>query len=300
VTADSGPDRIRRALRSLNGLAVGDAVGCALTNPGAAEPEFGVAPWRYTDDTEMAIAIVDLLATRGEIDQDALALSFGQRFAAQSERGYGPVAYWILTRIAEGMPWREAASTPYKGAGSMGNGAAMRVAPLGAYFADAPDRAIAEAIRSAAVTHAHPQGQAGAAAVAFAATLLAGTPAAGVPALREVAGQVEDRELREALERAATMSGASAADAGRELGTGVRVVALETVPFALWAAFTQPIDYGAAISLTMSGFAGPTADKDTICAIVGGLVSISADPATIPPAWQKNAEPLPAIGTVEG
>ena len=283
---------LQRAIQSLRGLSIGDALGCALTNPGRGEPSFEAPPWRYTDDTEMAIAIVETLGARGAIDQDALALAFAERFARLPERGYGPVAYWILHRIGDGMPWQEASTTPYNGAGSKGNGGAMRVAPLGAYFADAPDTAIAEALLSAAVTHAHPQGQAGAAAVAFAATLLARESGAAIDALGEVAGRTEDPELRAAIERAAGLKDVDPAEAGRQLGTGKLVRALDTVPFALWAAFTHPRDYRAAITLAMSGLAGPSCDRDTICAIVGGLVAISADPGTIPREWLDGAEAL--------
>ena len=283
---------LQRALRSLRGLSIGDALGCALTNAGRGEPSFEAPPWRYTDDTEMAIAIVETLGARGAIDQDSLALSFAERFARQSERGYGPVAYWILTRIGEGMTWKEASTTPYRGVGSKGNGGAMRGAPLGAYFAESPEKAITQAVLSAAVTHAHPQGQAGAAAVAFAATLLARDPGAGFDALGAVAERTDDSELRAAIERAAALKDADPAEAGRQLGTGQLVRALDTVPFALWAAFSQPRDFRAAIMLTISGLAGPTSDSDTICAIVGGLVAISAEPATIPREWLDGAEPI--------
>jgi ADP-ribosylglycohydrolase len=260
--------------------------------PTGGEPSFDPPPWRYTDDTEMAIAIVETLGARGAIDQDALALAFAERFARQTERGYDPVAYWILTRIGEGMPWREAATTPYKGVGSKGNGGAMRAAPLGAYFADAPDTAIAEARLSAAVTHAHPQGQAGAAAVALAATILARDSSVGVATLGEVAERTDDPELQEAIARAVRLKDADAAEAGRQLGTGKLVTALDTVPFALWAAFTHPRDYRAAMTLAMSGLAGPSCDRDTICAIVGGLVAISAEPATIPREWLEGVEAI--------
>jgi ADP-ribosylglycohydrolase len=59
----------------------------------------------------------------------------------------------------------------FDGMGSWGNGAAMRVAPLGAWFAEDLDTVVAEAIRSAQVTHAHPEAAAGAVAVAVAAAL---------------------------------------------------------------------------------------------------------------------------------
>jgi hypothetical protein len=56
--------------------------------------------------------------------------------------------------------------------GSFGNGAAMRVAPLGAFFADQPLEVVCNQARlSAEVTHAHAEGIAGAIAVAVAAAL---------------------------------------------------------------------------------------------------------------------------------
>ena len=51
----------------------------------------------------------------------------------------------------------------------MGNGGAMRAAPLGAYFAGDLGALVEQARASAEVTHAHPDGQAGAIAVALAA-----------------------------------------------------------------------------------------------------------------------------------
>jgi ADP-ribosylglycohydrolase len=49
----------------------------------------------------------------------------------------------------------------------------MRAAPIGAYWAGDLARACADAARSALVTHAHPDGVAGAVAVAAAAALVA-------------------------------------------------------------------------------------------------------------------------------
>src|SRR5262245_21561478 len=83
--------RLARARRSLEGLALGDAVGRALVEIGAAQRSFRQPPWKYTDDTEMAIAIVTILAAYGHIDQDALACEFARRFSAAPERGYGAI-----------------------------------------------------------------------------------------------------------------------------------------------------------------------------------------------------------------
>ena len=123
--------------------------------------------WEWTDDTEMACSVVSELRDRGHIDSDGLAAGFAHR--CEPYRGYGGGAVVILHEIRDGRPWREAAGVAFGGQGSCGNGAAMRVAPLGAYHLDGPRRAAEQAIRSAEVTHAHPEGIVGAVLVAVAA-----------------------------------------------------------------------------------------------------------------------------------
>lgn len=293
LTDDGFPtmkSRLDRAVRSLGGVAVGDAVGRAVSNVGRMPPEYYPAPWPYTDDTEMAIELVEALSASGRVHQDALAVGFAKRFALRPGRGYGAVAHWILTRIGEGQPWRKIAYTPYGGSGSKGNGAAMRVAPLGAFFSDDPDQMVREAMLSAEVTHAHPQGQAGAVAVALAAAAAVNHPDALLPRLGELAASVSDSELRAALERAASLGGVTPREAGRILGTGRDVLALDTVPFALWCAFSHLRDFGAALSAAIEGFDAPDSDADTVCAIVGGIVVLACDPGSIPDLWLQSSE----------
>ncbi|HVV82931.1 MAG TPA: ADP-ribosylglycohydrolase family protein, partial [Kofleriaceae bacterium] len=93
----------QRARLSLEGLSVGDAFG--ETNI-AATPAVRLRieqrlldarrPWRWTDDTAMAIAIVETLDAHGEVDEDALAAAFAARYALEPVRGYGAGAHRIL------------------------------------------------------------------------------------------------------------------------------------------------------------------------------------------------------------
>ena len=98
-----------------------------------------------------------------------LAQVFARRYRREPRRGYGGTAHQILRAIGDGVHFATAAGQAFSCMGSMGNGAAMRVAPLGAYFAEDLAQVVAQARASAAVTHAHPDGQAGAIAVAVAA-----------------------------------------------------------------------------------------------------------------------------------
>ncbi|GAA2092028.1 ADP-ribosylglycohydrolase family protein [Streptomyces albiaxialis] len=170
-------ERVARALASLRGLAVGDALGSQFFVPAHhALPRRNELPpgvWQWTDDTEMACSVVAVLAAHGTIDQDALATSFAEHH--DFDRGYGPAVNRMLRLIRqEGGDWRELAAALFDGEGSWGNGAAMRVAPLGAWYADDPERAATEAESSAYVTHQHREAVAGARAVAAASSLLAG------------------------------------------------------------------------------------------------------------------------------
>ena len=280
--------------KSLEGLALGDSLGCALRRAPTDNPVFAEAPWLYTDDTEMAIAIVQLLASRGRIIQDELVQMFAARFAANPERGYGAVTYASLSRISAGHDWRGVVTQPYGGKGSLGNGAAMRVGPLGAYFADDLPRLVSEATLSAAVTHAHPEGQAGAVAVALAAAFAAMRPDADRTSLREIARNLAPGQVHDLVQRAADLEGVSPSEAGGMLGTGLHISAHDTVPYALWCAFGSLRDFRAAQLTAIAGFESPASDRDTICAIVGSIVALSCADSTIPPDWTAQREPLPA------
>src|SRR5262249_12742134 len=162
-----------RAWLSLEGLSVGDAFGERFFGPPEdayariSHRELPQEPWTYTDDTEMALSIVEVLRERGTIDQNLLAARFADRM--QHHRGYGQGAYKVLWGLKQGLDWRTASRILFRGMGSFGNGGAMRVAPLGAFFADQPlDLIRDQAKRSAEITHAHSEGIAGAIAIAVA------------------------------------------------------------------------------------------------------------------------------------
>ena len=78
--------------------------------------------------------------------------------------------------------------------------------------------------------------------------------------------------------------------AASALGSGAQVSAQDTVPFCLWAAALHLNHYEAAMWATVSGLG----DRDPTCAIVGGIVVMSAGVESIPPSWIKAREPMPA------
>jgi ADP-ribosylglycohydrolase len=294
MTADSSSSgRLERALASLRGLAVGDALGSQFFVPAnyplLKRRELPAGPWQWTDDTEMACSVVAVLAAHGRIDQDALARSFAEHH--DFDRGYGPAVNRLLRLVREGEDWRELAAGLFNGRGSWGNGAAMRIAPLGAWYADDPEQATHQAEISAYTTHQHREAVVGAMAVAAAAAL-AGSPD-GPPSpealLDGVIALVPKSAVGQGLRRARDMLDyGDAVTVAAVLGCGRRTTAHDTVPFALWSAARSLGDFEAAFWTT----AGVGGDVDTTCAIVGGVLA-SGKGGTPPAEWVERSEALP-------
>lgn len=288
-------ERRRRALGALCGLAVGDALGSQFFIPSnrqaLSDRSVAPGPWSWTDDTEMACSVYAILHRQGLIDQDALAASFASHH--DFDRGYGAATNRMLRLVREGGSWRQLSRELFDGQGSWGNGAAMRVAPLGAWYADDLDLVVEQAARSAEVTHTHPEAVAGAVAVAVAAGVAAGERSVGDAAgfLTAVADRVPASLVQDGIHTAAKMCQVTDPIAvAAVLGNGRQVSAQDTVPFALWAAAMYVGDYEAAFWATAS--AG--GDIDTSCAIVGGVVSSGPSPAAKPPVdWLLACERLP-------
>jgi ADP-ribosylglycohydrolase len=184
----------------------------------------------------------------------------------------------------------------FRGMGSFGNGAAMRVAPLGAYFADEPLETIAEQARlSAEITHAHPEGIAGAIAVAVAAAFAwreRHSPELGSVWLKNVRDSIPKGYTREAIDEAIALApDASIVDAASTLGNGSGVTAPDTVPLCLWACAHRGRRFDEALWTTVSALG----DRDTTCAIVGGILALRAGYAGIPAEWRRARERVPVL-----
>lgn len=290
-------ERMQCALLSLEGLSVGDGFGEQFfTSPSVIEMRLGhrhapSAPWFVTDDTMMALSIARCLKRYGHIEPDALASAFAREYARDPRRGYGGTAHGILQAIGEGVSWQTAAGRVFNGQGSCGNGGAMRAAPIGAYFAGDWNRVIAEAKTSAAVTHAHPDGQTGAIAIALAAAWMVTehdrTKTTAPEIIPFVLEHLPKTDTYYRVKKAIEMPlEALPTTAALMLGNGSGVIASDTVPFCLWCAARHPNDYQEALWATVSGLG----DRDTTCAIVGGIVALSAGRNSIPDEWLQARE----------
>jgi len=170
----------------------------------------------------------------------------------------------------------------------------MRVGPVGAYFADDLSEAASQAAASAKVTHQHPEGVAGAIAVAVAAGAAWRAGQSGEVGGRGVLLEpaidlTPASEVRDGLVMAAGLSAdVKVGEAAVVLGNGSRVTCPDTVPFCLWCAQRHLDSYEEALWSTVSVLG----DADTNCAIVGGIVALAAGMESIPADWLESREPL--------
>ncbi|MFF7458478.1 ADP-ribosylglycohydrolase family protein [Kitasatospora sp. NPDC008115] len=292
---------------SLEGLALGDGFGerwfPLFRTPREAFEQIRArrtpqeAPWHWTDDTAMALSVYGVLTAYDAVHQEKLALAFGMTYRADPGRGYGRGMQRLLPGLAQSPgSWRTRARDLFDGQGSFGNGAAMRVAPLGAWFREDLEEAAEQAALSAEVTHAHPEGVAGAVAVALAAAFAArGRDGRHEPAGSELLAGIADRTppgaVRDGLHRAADLAaGTEPWRAADVLGNGQRVQAGDTVPFALWSAAHHLDSLADALWTTAEGLG----DVDTTCAITAGVVAARTGLAGVPEEWLALREPLPA------
>jgi len=137
------------------GAIAGDVFGAPFERDSLKKEDFNLFadPHFFTDDTVLTVATADALM--GDGDYAAAYRRWGHAYPG---RGYGPLFHKWLGR-SDGGPYN-----------SFGNGSAMRVSPIGWRF-DTLEETLAEAERSASVTHNHPEGIKGAEATAAAVYL---------------------------------------------------------------------------------------------------------------------------------
>lgn len=140
------------------GALVGTGVGDTLGRPfeGFRRPftvdtvKFG---GKYTDDTEMAIGVAESLVEKQGFDGEHMALTFIRNFNPSRGYGWGPPQ--IFKWIKEDLSWDKASRKLFNGTGSWGNGAAMRIVPIGAFYFDDFEELKKVAHQSSLITHSH-------------------------------------------------------------------------------------------------------------------------------------------------
>lgn len=144
-------------------IAIGDAYGAgfefcdrekiarANTLAGYVQHELGIAPGCYTDDTQMSVAVAEVLLRCDALSPNTFADAFVHCYQRDPRQGYAKGFQKLLGECFDGTDLRQRIRPT-----SSRNGAAMRSVPLGV-LADR-SRLLSVAKKQATVTHDSPEG----------------------------------------------------------------------------------------------------------------------------------------------
>jgi poly(ADP-ribose) glycohydrolase ARH3 len=216
---------------------------------------------RYTDDGQMALALAEYLAVHDSIVPNLLMQSFVDAY--EPWRGYGRGARVIIEAFRDQADYEFVAQHLFPG-GSLGNGAAMRSAPVGLRFMGDANRIWDEAKKSAWPTHRHELGIEGAQIIALATSIAATAESIDAKILSSsLLPYCKTVVFENRLSRLADLTNESQIAV---LGNGIE--AHESVVTALACFALHPTNFKDAISTAI----WQGGDTDTISAMTGALV----------------------------
>jgi ADP-ribosylglycohydrolase len=290
-------DKLLFAEKSLMGVSIGDAFGeCFFGEESLVKayiyqrilPEVALD---FTDDTIMSVAVFNALKKWGKIDQDDLAEEFTKNYYLDISRGYGPSMHQYFRAVKNGESWKEVSYSKFEGQGSMGNGGAMRASVIGAYFYDDLDKLKENAELSCEVTHASREAIEGTKAIALAAAF-AVQETSGMIRMNQqdfmykIQNELNDSDMKSKLNKALYLDGNPSIELlVKTLGNGIKMTAQDTVPLVIWMLSRYRKNFEECLWNTVSALG----DRDTTCAMAGGVSILCCDEDTIPD-WTKKIE----------
>lgn len=256
----------------LLGLALGDALGAPFEGkptetmraryPATADflATMPAGELWYTDDTQMAIGVAQTIVDCQCIDHAELCRRFAENYRPQ--RGYGSGARKILQAMVDGEDHCWLAANLFPG-GSFGNGAAMRVAPIGLFFHHDHEAIVEQARLSSLPTHVHRLAIEGAQLLALAVGFV--TASNGFDRtdfFDHLSGHARSPEYAGPLRRAKEISGP------RDLplfGNGIEAASSVVTSIACFSLTPDSYEQTVANAILLGG------DTDTIAAMAGAM-----------------------------
>jgi len=278
---------LSKFIGSLIGTAVGDSLGARVEGASGFQNVYEIGP-RYTDDTIMTIGVAESLVERRGYDYWDMTERFIRNYEQEPWRRYGsgpPRIFRMMKsgRMGFGMLDREL----FPG-GSFGNGAAMRVSPVGLLYHDDPRTLREVAYHTAGITHSSELALEGAALQACAVALAVLTDPNDIKvtefigALRMFTKPGPYQEKLKAIIRLLDED-AGKAQIVKELGNGDE--ALNSVPTAIYA-FLSNAGFESAVMYAV-GLGG---DADTIGAMCGAIAGACYGIEGLPDRWKEKVE----------
>ncbi len=273
----------------LVGSAVGDALGSSFEGLWISEVKVERFSGRWTDDTHMMIGVAESLISNKGFKGSHMAQTFIENYEREPWRGYASGPPRVFRWIKSGVIWSEAAKRLFSGAGSYGNGAAMRVAPVGIVYHDNLEQLRSVAYGQSQITHVHELGMEGAAIQAYAVALAVNADTSAEldshTFLRKLKDFTPNELYKQKLERVGELlDHTSKVRVARELGNGVE--AHNSVLTAIycflrnWGSFEESVLY----AISLGG------DTDTIGAMTGAISGAYHGVEAIPERWKSRLE----------
>ena len=275
-----------RAAGCVLGLALGDAIGAPFEFMRAPEipdplpvlvlPWMGLPSGTTTDDTAMAVNLVDSLVSLGRFDGSDVAARHVAWFRS-GPPDVGSQTARVLRRVSEGAEPQEAAEAIWRLRGpeiSAGNGSVMYCAPLGVAYAHRPRELARLGPRLSAVTHFDGRCKTAVLAVTQAAAALV-RGAGPEPAVERALELTADLEGGEELEFLVEEVGRSRPIDGPDQG------------FCLYAAAAgmQALVRASSFETELVRVVELGGDTDTNGAVAGALVGAAVGREALPQGW---------------
>ena len=263
---------------------IGGLIGSALGD------FLGAGGKGYTDDTVMMIGVAESLIESKGFDGEDMAKRFMENYYKEPWRGYGPGPPQIFRMIKSGRKWNERLDRKLYPGGSLGNGAAMRIAPVGLFYCEDSVKLREIAYQSSMITHSHPLGMEGAALQAYAVAQAVKTEPEELDRydfLKRLSDFVREKLYQEKLRKMEVLlkEAADELEVIEELGNWVE--AYNSVPLAIYSflancGFRNTLNY--ALMVSEGG------DRDTISAMTGAIAGACYGIEEIPKEWRDKLE----------
>ncbi len=273
--------KMERFTGCLTGLAIGDSLGAPLEGflSFTVTADLGS---HYTDDTAMMIGIAESLIECKGFNGDNMAQKFVSNYYKEPWRGYGSGPPRIFKMIKQGRRWDECLDKEIFPGGSYGNGAAMRIAPIGLFYFDDIKKLREISHKTSQITHSHPLSMEGAALEAYAVSLALIREKNFIQKLYDFTILDIYKKKIKAIEHLLTEK-ENRDRVVRELGNGV--TAHESVPTAIFSFLsTDSFKDSVIYAVSLGG------DTDTIGAMTGAISGAFYGYDSIPKKWLEKLE----------
>jgi len=245
---------------------------------------------RYTDDTAMAIGLAESIIEKRGIDPQHLGKTFNDNFEREPWRGYAPGPPTVFSMVRQrGITYSDAAQSLFGGGGSLGNGAAMRIVPVGLFF-HGSSNLYEQACASSRVTHVHPVGMDGAAvqalAIALAVTLDPRKEFRSGEFIRGLIEFARTPEIREKMSMTGELIAQRVPPDSAALRLGRTVAVHESMPFAVYSFLREPRSFEECLYVAILH----GGDRDTLGAMAGAISGAYLGIDAIPESWRGKLE----------